>query len=76
MAYGAGNTQVVGTCGLCRGAVVLPVVWFCVIPPIPTCEECGATVAQNGPILPMNPPVKAGTPLEVSSGMASGKIRR
>lgn len=50
------NRQVVGTCGNCGGAVVLPKVWMSVIPPVATCESCGATAAQNGPVLPMNPP--------------------
>lgn len=46
--------QTIGTCSICGGPVTIPVVWGGVIPPVPTCEHCGAT-AQNsyGPIIPM-----------------------
>lgn len=50
------NDKVVGTCSLCGGAVTLPVIWFGVIPPIPTCSSCGAVARQNnGPVIPMEP---------------------
>ena len=45
----------VGTCGLCGGQVTVPGVWQSIIPPVPTCEACGASVAEHGPVLPMNP---------------------
>ena len=45
----------VGTCGLCGGRVTVPGVWQSIIPPVPTCESCGASVAEHGPVLPMNP---------------------
>jgi len=49
----------VGTCGCCGGRVSVPMVWHGVVPPIPTCESCGATVRQAfGPVLPMDPPRK------------------
>ena len=54
--YPKSNRQVVGTCGNCGGAVTLPIFYMSVIPPVPTCEECGATVRPHGPVLPMNPP--------------------
>ena len=54
--YPKSNRQVVGTCGNCGGAVTLPIVWMSVVPPVASCEDCGATVAQGGPILPMNLP--------------------
>lgn len=52
-----GSKTTVGTCGLCDGPVSVPNVWMSVIPPVPTCENCGATAKPNhGPVLPMNPP--------------------
>lgn len=52
----------VGTCGACGGAVRLPTAWWSVIPPVPTCEVCGATARPNyGPVLPMNSPCKTWT---------------
>jgi hypothetical protein len=60
------NEQTVGTCGLCEGPVVLPVVWWGVVPPVPTCKNCGATAKQDyGPKLPMNPPPKWSTSIEI-----------
>ena len=51
------NKQTVGTCGLCGGAVTVPQFFMSVVPPTPTCEDCGATAKPNhGPVLPMNPP--------------------
>jgi len=56
------NEQIVGTCGLCEAPVVLPIAWWGVIPPVPTCKNCGATERQDyGPTLPMNPPNKVWT---------------
>lgn len=53
------NEQTVGTCGACGGPVTLPIAWWGVIPPVPTCKECGATAKPNyGPVMPMNPPQK------------------
>ena len=46
----------VGTCSICGGRVTVPSVWHGVIPPIPTCESCGAMAAQHGPIIQMQPP--------------------
>jgi hypothetical protein len=60
--FPGGNKQTVGTCGLCGGAVTLPIAYWSVIPPVPTCSECGATAKQDhGPIMPMNPPGKTWT---------------
>jgi len=44
-----------GICGLCGGRVTTPSVWFGTVPPVPTCESCGAMVASHGPVLPMEP---------------------
>lgn len=50
------NSQVVGTCSLCGGDVVLPVVFWSVAPPPPTCTRCGAQAAAPAlPVIPMTP---------------------
>ena len=49
-------TIVLGTCSLCGGAVSVPQIWHGVIPPVPTCESCGATKKEdNGPVIDMVP---------------------
>lgn len=45
----------VGTCSICGGRVSLPSVWFGVIPPVPTCDSCGAIKADHGPVITMKP---------------------
>lgn len=45
----------VGTCSLCGGPVTVPTIWHGVIPPTPTCQQCGAHAATHGPIIPMQP---------------------
>lgn len=48
--------QTVGTCGECGGRVSVPRVWMGLVPPIPTCESCGATKKQpHGPKIEMDP---------------------
>jgi hypothetical protein len=48
--------QTVGTCSLCGGAVMTPVVWMGILPPTPTCSGCGALAAVgHGPVIPMMP---------------------
>ena len=45
---------VVGTCGRCGGPVTIPSVWGGIIPPTPTCGNCGAIPAEtHGPVMPM-----------------------
>ena len=61
------NEQIVGTCGLCSGPVVLPIAWWGVVPSVPTCRACGAVAKQSyGPVLPMNPPPKIWTTTEIT----------
>lgn len=45
----------VGTCSICGGQVCVPSVWGGIIPPIPTCAQCGAQAAQHGPVIAMRP---------------------
>lgn len=48
--------RTVGTCSVCSGRVTLPEAWYATIPPVPTCQSCGATKAQpNGPVIKMEP---------------------
>lgn len=49
------NKQLIGICGVCGGTVTIPTVWYGVVPPIPTCESCGATAKPTAPVLDMNP---------------------
>lgn len=46
-------SQVVGTCSICGGAVMMPLTWMSTIPPVPTCGGCGAVAAAHGPVIPM-----------------------
>ena len=50
-------TTTIGKCGLCGGPVVVPTVWYGVVPPTPTCKQCGATHQEKDkmPTLPMRP---------------------
>ena len=50
-----GNTQTVGTCSLCGGPVQVPHVFWSVIPPVPTCADCGAVARRCGPVIDMEP---------------------
>lgn len=47
--------QVIGTCSICGGRVTLPSIWHGVIPPVPTCEGCGGTKRDHGPVIEMQP---------------------
>lgn len=55
MSFIGTNTQTIGTCSLCGGAVTLPIVWHGIVPPAATCSSCGAVAAQHGPVIPMRP---------------------
>lgn len=46
--------QIIGTCSLCGGAVTVPQAWGGWPPPVPTCQNCGATKrASHGQIIEM-----------------------
>lgn len=47
--------MIVGTCGNCGGPVNVPDLWGGVIPPKPTCGNCGAVAANYGPVIQMQP---------------------
>lgn len=48
-------SNVLGTCSICGGPVMVPEFWGGSIPPTPTCQKCGATKAQpHGPVIPMD----------------------
>lgn len=50
------NGHIIGSCGICGGAVSVPLAWYGINRPTPTCESCGATAKpRHGPTLPMNP---------------------
>jgi hypothetical protein len=48
--------QILGTCSLCDGAVVVPTHWAGTQPPIPACMKCGATKKRpHGNVIEMEP---------------------
>jgi len=49
------SVRVLGKCSICGGRVTVPLVWLGVIPPVPTCESCGAMADAPGPVIPMKP---------------------
>jgi hypothetical protein len=55
------NTQTVGTCSICGGAVTLPTMYWSVVPPVPTCSRCGAMARSSGPVIPMAPAPRRST---------------
>lgn len=68
---------VVGTCGICGGPVSVPGVWSGIIPPTPTCRDCGATAVPNhGPVMPMKPamPTIVARSVVIDGNSAVGKI--
>lgn len=46
---------VLGSCSICGGTVTAPMVWHGIIPPTPTCTQCGAIAAAAGKVIPMIP---------------------
>jgi hypothetical protein len=46
---------VLGTCSICGGRVTVPLVWWGVVPPAPTCQDCGAKRRAHGPLIDMAP---------------------
>ena len=48
--------RIVGRCSICGGNVTLPTYFASIIPPVPTCQSCGATAARPElPVVPMEP---------------------
>lgn len=53
--------QIIGTCGKCGGAVTVPECWAGLMPPVPTCNSCGAKKKNPyGEIVPMERDKKEG----------------
>ena len=53
--------KIIGTCSICGGPVSVPNISWSVIPPVPRCQNCGATPqVRYGPVIPMQPapPIK------------------
>jgi len=53
-----GTNVTVGTCSICGGRVSVPAFYHSVVPPTPTCEQCGAVAASYGEVIPMRPAPK------------------
>lgn len=44
----------IGTCSECGGRVTVPQNWMGTRPPVPSCEDCHATMARpHGAVIPM-----------------------
>lgn len=53
------NDRTIGTCGRCGGPVTVPIIWYAVVPPTPTCQTCGAVPrAAYGPVVDMGSPAR------------------
>lgn len=53
------NVRVIGRCSICGGRVVVPVIFWSVVPPVPQCEKCGAVAAAPRlPVIPMEPAMR------------------
>ena len=48
--------QIIGTCSLCSGPVVMPTAWMSIITPLPACQNCHAVIESKeayGPSIKM-----------------------
>lgn len=54
------NEQI-GKCSHCGGRVTMPRSWSSVVPPVPTCERCGARAKDKSPTIEMEPLTYADT---------------
>ncbi|MEK6860506.1 MAG: hypothetical protein AABY07_00915 [Nanoarchaeota archaeon] len=54
------NKQIIGCCSICGGEVTVPFDFWSIIPPVPTCENCGAVMNQEQEleVIPMRPAKK------------------
>lgn len=43
---------IIGRCSLCQGDVSMPLTWSGTVPPVPTCQSCGA-VKDRRPVIEM-----------------------
>ena len=64
----------VGTCSICGGEVRIPKYWMSIIPPIPTCANCGAT-KRHGPVIDMVPTTETVDQVYRPVTNAAGKIK-
>lgn len=56
------NHNVIGSCSICSGPVVVPTHWAAIVPPTPYCASCGAVRSTHGPVIDMKPAPGQGTP--------------
>jgi len=48
--------RIIGRCSICGGNVVAPTGYLSTLPPVPTCQSCGATASRPElPVVPMEP---------------------
>lgn len=49
--------RTIGICNICGGRVTVPDAWYATVPPVPTCQSCGAVkTLSNGPVIEMEQP--------------------
>lgn len=41
----------VGKCSRCGGRVTVPTNWHATVPPVPTCQSCGARAKDTSPVI-------------------------
>lgn len=59
--------RVLGTCGICNGAVVTPSTWAGTVAPVPICLNCNSTMkTPYGPILTMDDRREPRKPINLS----------
>ena len=47
------NYTILGRCSICSGNVVVPNVWYGVVPPVPECQSCHAVQQDDRPVIKM-----------------------
>lgn len=60
------NVRTLGTCGVCGGPVVVPLIFWSVVPPKPRCAHCGRIPVAYGPVIPMQP--RRGPAIKTATG--------
>ena len=66
--------RVLGVCSQCGGFVAMPESWRGIVPPLPTCDSCGATVRL--PVLPTEGGRTPTRPPSRPAAVRGGRLQR